>query len=712
MIPVVAQTGFARLSGTIRDPWVDLHFAPGLLHPTDRSMKMLDWVKSLGGARWDPAERKWSTPSLGLQPSVVLAQAGIELDWDDRPAEFASVSHIDQLAPPVAKLAQNRRTVMIRHRLAGFDGARTLIGQGAVWDGDRRIFRTDVSDVLVNRGGTLYTRDGVIWPQDAIDEAIDRHQHMPVDPDVAQLARDLSTAFGPDGFMPADLARTGEWPVTGRAPFPYQEVGARAVALGRTCLFDEPGIGKTAQALYAARLLGAKRTLIVVPPLLTTNWKREIQYANPGPEDRVALFRSGRKEPELPDEGAVIIADSLLASRPETAARITAWAADVMIVDEAHRLKTIGSSRGDAVLDVAVSVKHPPIVLTGTPIFQSPHEMITLLELSRMIGPVFGGRSQFLDDFCIQNKFGAWQPRKLALPRLHAMLEEHVWVRRRKADVLPQLPPKLREPVMVDAPLAPYREAHKEVIAKVKAWLTWFTEQRGREPSAEDITEWVQLSSFTLISQLRQAAGLIKVDHAAELIRSHVTETGWESNELGERVYRRPIIVWVHHKSVAHAMFDAVPEDLATVAMIGGATTDNERDRIVDAFQEGRIAVLVASITKAGVGITLTRGSDAMFVETDWTPANIIQAEDRQHRPGQVAESLHIRTLIARRTLDETIQQVLNRKFEVLEKAIGDDAVDQLLDETQTLSEIVDSIVKTARREWQKEKKAPAAVAA
>lgn len=700
------NTGFARITGTVRDPWVELNFSPRLSHPSEPGMTMLEWVKKLGGARWDPAATVWRTPALGPAPSVELARAGIMLEWDDRPAEFADVPSIDHLAAPVAKLSQNRRTVLIRHRLAGYEHARELIGQGAVWDGDRRLFRTDVADALVRRDGMLYARDGVIWPDDVIAEAVTRHQYQPVPAHHTDLARDLAKSLGTDAFAAEQLAGIGTLPTDGRVPFPYQVSGAYAAAAGRTCLFDEPGVGKTATSLYAARILGSKRTLVVVPPLLTSNWKREIGYANLCAPENVAMFRPGRKEPELPDEGAVIIADSLLASRPATAARIADWGADVMIVDEAHRLKTIGSARGDAVLDVAVSVKHAPIVLTGTPIFQSPHEMITLLELSRMMAPIFGGRSQFLEDFCLQTPFGKWEARKLAMPRLLAILTEQVMIRRKKKDVLPQLPPKVRERVVLDAPLKLYREAHKDVVTKVKAWLTWFEEQNGREPQTEEVTNWIRYSSFTLISQLRQAAGLIKVDQAAELIRTHINETGVSVDEAGSRTFNRPLIVWVHHRSVGQAMFEALPEEIGLSAMISGETSDDERDRIAEMFQAGRIAVLVASIMKAGVGLTLTRGSDSLFVELDWTPANMIQAEDRQHRHGATAESIYIRQLVAANTLDEIIQNVLARKFEILEKAIGDDAAAPLDDDTQTMTEVVTSIMQVARKEWLKERKA------
>lgn len=706
--PVVVPigTGFAKLTGTFREPLLELHIHSRLPHPTLKRTTMLEWVKSLGNARWDPHAMVWTSSGLNsAYPSVVLAEAGIELDWEDRPAEFADCGSIDELAWPIAKLSDNGRTVLVRPRLAGYNYAREILGLGAVWDKDRRIFRTPVTDVLVADGQQLIVRPGVHWPQDAIDGAIRSHQHVPVPAELADLARRMGEALSLDAFTDDEIAffqsKVGTIPDDGREPFPYQKVGSLAVAAGRTCLFDEPGVGKTAGSLLAARILGARRTVLVVPPLLTTNWRREIGYAALCPDEHVVTFKPGRKEPELPDAGAVIIADSLLASRPAVLARLIEWQADVMIVDEAHRIKTIGTARGDAVLDLGHSVKHAPMALTGTPMFQSPHEMVTMLELTRMLGPVFGGRHQFLEDFCVQNNFGGFQPRKRALPRLQHTLRDRVWVRRRKRDVLPQLPQKIRQKLMLDVPLKDYRETHKEVIAKIQAWMTWFEEQNGRAPTNDELNEWVRFSSFTLISQLRQAAGLAKIPLAAELIKNHFEQTGWEEGPDGRRVFARPLLVWVHHKSVALAMYEALPDGIGETGMIGGLTTDTERDRLVDEFQAGHIPVLVCSIIKAGVGLTLTASSDAIFAEADWTPANLKQAEDRQHRPGATAESIQYTTLIAVGTLDETIQRVLGKKVETLEAALGDtdDSVAVLdQDDARSLMEIVDEVVAEAVR--------------
>ena len=316
-----------------------------------------------------------------------------------------------------------------------------------------------------------------------------------------------------------------------------------------------------------------------------------------------------------------------------------------------------------------------------------------MLELTRMLAPVFGGRGPFLEDFCTQDRFNGWHARKSALPRLKALLEHYVWVRRRKRDALPQLPLKQRTNLPLDVQLTGYRKAHKDVIARVQSWVTWFRNEHGRDPEKPEIEEYAKSASFEIVSQLRRAAGLAKVDAAKELIQAHVDATGFAESG-GIRRWNRPLIVWTHHLDVAAALLDALPQAEAII----GSTSDAARDSIVDRFQDGLIPVLVAAITKAGVGLTLTRSSDSIFVETDWTPALIVQAEDRTNRIGATQASSYT-TLVALGTLDEAVQRVLARKSKVL-AALGDnDSVNTMPEEDMVgLMEIAILVIEEAIR--------------
>lgn len=439
-------------------------------------------------------------------------------------------------------------------------------------------------------------------------------------------------------------------------PFPYQLDGAcRAAWAGHTLIADSPGLGKTIQALLAARLIGAHRILIICPPILVTNWKKETlrtgntEHIN----GKIITITAGTKNPtQLPDTGYVIASDALVSSRRTLDTLLDSWAADLLIVDEAHRFKNANTRRTRAVSRVAVTTRHQ-ILLTGTPIVSSPLDVLPLLRILGKLETIgYPTGRAFLDEYTIPAPWkGGRLPIKAKLPQLHQLLEAHVWTRRNKADVLTDLPAKLRgiQHVTPDGP--EIRDAYADVTDKIDTWLT-----KHPAPTEDDISELVS-DALPFVSQLRRATGLAKIPAATDWITTHLDGAPGE-----------PLIVWTIHRDVTTEL----AAQLATerpgerVRVLDGSTGHDARDEAVTAFQDGRVDVLIAQIVAAGVGLTLTRGSTALFAETDWTPANVVQAEDRQHRIGQT-RPVQITTLIAEGTLDARIHAVLARTIDVLD---------------------------------------------
>lgn len=465
----------------------------------------------------------------------------------------------------------------------------------------------------------------------------------------------------------------------------YQVEGARKVASGRWPLTDLMGLGKTRQALAAAAILESERTLVICPPMVTTHWQREASrshlgsetakqgaepaqagLAPPGPSatgpapssmdgvDHVVVFRAGKKERPLPGAGVVIAPDSLVAARPALLERLIEWAPDVTIVDEVHREMSWTSTRSRAARRLARASRQV-IPITGTPMFANPAQLVPMLAMSGQLETTFGGRSAFYSRYARMNRFGQWVPNKRHLPELRGLLDSRVWVRRQPADVGLELPELSRRVRWVDVELAEYQRHHAEVVEKIDEWLA----TTGGEPSSEEIDQWAT-GNIGVISQLRKAAGMAKVEVAAE----YVSE--WMAAGSG------PLVVWTHHRSVTDAMAGAVAGAGGRSAVIGGGTSGHAKDKLVDSFQRGEIDVMVCQIVAAGVGITLTRSSNALFVETDWTPDLITQAEARLHRIGQMSKVM-CTTLIATGTLDEHIHAILRRKIEVLNLVVPSD---------------------------------------
>lgn len=456
--------------------------------------------------------------------------------------------------------------------------------------------------------------------------------------------------------------------------------GANYIAEGLWC-------HNTRQALAAAAICRAERVVIVVPPLVVTNWCREALTAlgpfyapdhkhatvatldltagkkksrKKAPEfpPYIVPIRAGKQVPPFPDRGVVVVADSLLASRPELLKELIAWGPDTALFDEIHRARTFTGVRATADRNLACSIDDMRVPITGTPFLKNPAEATNLLAIGGLLDPYFGGASEFMNRYTKQDHFGAFRPLRDMLPELERRMTRDCWVRRNKADVLKQLPKKLRTTRIVDINPKGFHEAHEVLYGKIREWVEEFTED-GSIIGPEDIKKFSR-ERIDLITPLRAAAGVAKVPAAIEIVTEWMEETT-ETAKDGTRKYTRPLVVWVHHQPVMEALVNAIPADLAGVGFIDGGVPEHKRQPMADKLQNGEIGVLFCSIGAAGFGITLTKSSDAIFVETDWTPANISQAEDRIHRIGQT-ETCIITTLMAVNTLDPHMRAILRNK--------------------------------------------------
>lgn len=466
--------------------------------------------------------------------------------------------------------------------------------------------------------------------------------------------------------LPEPLDDVPEW--FGVEPYGYQIEGARAiVGEGRTFLTDEPGVGKTLTALLCATMVRSSRTLILCPPVVVTHWERTtrqtglVEHLSDGPGEIVTI-RPGRKVPPLPERGVLIASASLVAGRPELAAQIARWQPQFFILDEAHQVKTWSSRRARVVRRLS---RHctMSLPLTGTPApAASPLELCSQLHVAGLLEENFGSYLEFRERYTKRTKWG-WQPRRDRLKELQQKLDG-LWVRRTKAEVLPHLPPKVRALTYVDVDITLYRECVAEIEADIDQWLDEYVAEHGTLP-VEDIAPWCS-GRGDLVSRLREAAGLVKVPAAADLVREHL-----EAHPAEKGRWPSPLIVWAHHHSVSRALVEELT-DVGAI-LVDGTTSSGRRDEVFDAYEDGRVPVLVAGILAVGVGVTLVRGSESIFLELDWNPANVIQAEDRQHRSGQTSSTVLYTTLIAARTLDERVADVLHGKSGVLSALMSGD---------------------------------------
>jgi SWI/SNF-related matrix-associated actin-dependent regulator 1 of chromatin subfamily A len=422
---------------------------------------------------------------------------------------------------------------------------------------------------------------------------------------------------------------------------PFQRAGVRYVlSQRRTFLADEQGLGKTIEALAALQADGAYPAVVVCPASLKLNWLREIERWLPARGVRVLSgTRANGHSPVLggaadaPADITLVNYDILAARQPE----LSALGPRALVLDESHFCKNPGAKRTQAAQRLAASVPADGLVLalTGTPVMNRPPELIAQL---RLIGR--------LRDFGSGVQFGRRFRGPDANLRLHWHLRARCFVRRLKADVLPQLPAKTRAVVPIELDNEPeYRLAERDVVAWLQSQPLDLGELDARVAAALRAERLVRLNALKLLA----ARGKL---HAA-LAWIH------DFASSGER-----LVVFAHHREIQRAVIERFPGALHLL----GQDSHAARDAALRAFQapdDEHNQLIVCSLEVAGQGLTLTRASNVAFLELDWTPAKHDQAEDRCHRIGQ-QDAVNASYLLAANTIDETIATLLERKRAVI----------------------------------------------
>ena len=436
----------------------------------------------------------------------------------------------------------------------------------------------------------------------------------------------------------------------GKEMMPFQRAGLEFVeATGGNCLIaDQMGTGKTVEALaYLALHPEMRPAVVVCPASLKLNWQREAEaWLEAG--DRIEVIKTGKMH-DLTATTIIINYDILKRWLPE----LIRIQPEILILDESHSVKNPKAARSKAAAELAAEVPHK-ILLTGTPVLNRPAELRNQLEI---IDPEqynkrnwFQWHLRYADAHKIRIGYNktAWDFSGASNLEELAESLKTIMIRRTKAEVLPELPDKRRQTILIPI------DNRKEYDRADKEFLEWVAEQKGVE-AAERASSVEQLAK---VEYLRQIAVRGKMKQALAWIENFL--------ESGEK-----LVVFATHKATIHAL----EREYGTMAVkIDGSVSSEKRQAAVDKFQTDPATKLFIGNTKAaGVGITLTAASDAAFLELDWTPALMEQAEDRCHRIGQ-KNAVNVYYLLAEKTIDTSIAAMLERKRDVIDQITKDES--------------------------------------
>ena len=455
--------------------------------------------------------------------------------------------------------------------------------------------------------------------------------------------------------------------------------GYKGVLIG-----DEMGLGKTIQALALANLVNAETVLVVCPASLKLNWLREAETWLRGrvKKGNRMVVHSGRDK--IPKAVDLVVVNDDLAWRKPIWKQLMDRKWDILIVDEAHRMKSQNSKRTKGVLgyyDREKKEKVPGVasradnvlLLTGTPILNRPVELWPLI--STIDPDRWTSFFSFARRYCDarQTKWGWDFSGSSNLGELQHTLRGSVMVRRKKADVLTELPAKVRQVLVIPAEgdvlkavddegraFERYESALIDLTAQVDLEHASGDKERY-EAAVSELKEAMQ-NAFTEMSLVRHEVAVAKVPQVIEHLISVLDEV-------------EKVVVFAHHKRVVTGIVEGLEEEGITVRSITGETPIPERQAIVDAFQQRRDPrVIVGNIQAAGVGLTLTAASHVVFAELDWVPANITQAEDRCHRIGQ-KDTVFVQHIVLDGSIDARLAQEIVAKQRISDEALDDEPV-------------------------------------
>jgi len=430
--------------------------------------------------------------------------------------------------------------------------------------------------------------------------------------------------------------------------------------------FSEMGTGKTPESLAVCESQGYKRVLIICPNSLRWEWARQIKEWTG--EDAGVSLRSSKKRLDnfffKPTKYYVINYESFRISRYKDILQSLPW--DCIIVDEGHKLKNPRTLQTKGVYDLCAKKRDKAkiMILTGSPIVNSPADLFTLLTIVKPEDYHPSGRRIFIDQYCY------YTPTKYGL-KIHGTKNldilkrktDYFTVRRTKKEVLPFLPDKyfrFSELSMTTEQREVYDQMEKELFIMLD--------------SGEPL--WAP-GVLALLTRLRQ----LNLDPLLLGIESPSSKTEFLDDLVDNFIDNGEKLVIFSCFAKYIYLLGLKYKDIPHVQLTGEENAE-KRAISVKRFQEDpSIKLCMGTIQAAGEGITLHAASNVILMDRWWNPAANNQAMDRLHRIGQ-KNAVQVIIPINLDSIDQSLSTILRRKEEFAAGYLGDsDMISEIIKE-------------------------------
>lgn len=439
----------------------------------------------------------------------------------------------------------------------------------------------------------------------------------------------------------------------------YQRVASEFMAARRHALLaDEMGVGKSASTVRACDLVGARTVLVLCPASARAHWVAEFGRFSPMDRPVTALMTGTDAHADV-----TVCSYDMLAASQKLRKRLCAIEWDVLVLDEAHYLKSRTARRTKVVYgrrcngEGGIKARHV-WRLTGTPIPNFADELWTHLHHA---GLYPGSYHEFVAEFCngYESEYGFRITGHKNVEKLKSILAG--FMLRRKKDEVMSLPSILfsrhyLKPGPVDVKLhfmAQAVETHPEMFQKelerVNEMVRAAVEAADQAHAGEAAVLSVLKGLIESTASLRKYVGLSLVQPYLDLVLPQL-----ESGEIGK------LVIFAYHRGVMEELMLKLRPYGAR--MLNGSTDPDKRGRIVEQFQTNpRKRVFIGQLHAAGTAINLTAAHHLDLLEMDWVPANNIQAVMRIHRAPQTRQC-KVRYFGAEGGVHKRIMEALSRK--------------------------------------------------
>jgi SNF2 family DNA or RNA helicase len=453
-------------------------------------------------------------------------------------------------------------------------------------------------------------------------------------------------------------------------PFDYQVQAAR-IALrrmrGRAILADEVGLGKTIEAgltLAELRLRGlADRTLVITPAGLVTQWREELERKFGLP---TAAAGRDAADAEGDVDRPVVVASLAAARRAPLKAELTGSAWDLLIIDEAHRVRNPRSASGKLARELR---SRHLLLLTATPVenrLQDLYEMISLVSPG-----LLGTAAEFRAAH--GSTTGSGTPEKAVSPKNISTLRKRtseVMIRHRRSEVSVLLPQRLAETLLVDPPPAE-REWYADLAGRLR--------EEGRDAAPARRLTLRSIARLAGSSPAAAGPALRKAGWDDLAARAESLNSWPKGAVLLDQLRRRAasgdagqpekVLVFTAFRHTLDRLAALVTDAGIPAVVYHGSLPRLEKERAVAAFR-GEADVLL-STESAGEGRNLQFCHVMVNMDLPWNPMQIEQRLGRLHRVGQ-EHDVQLTNLVARGTIEEQVLRVLESKINLFELVVGE----------------------------------------